>query len=61
MELNVEVNTPPSMWSRNLLAMSHKANHETEKAKADFQKILELSPKDDFARKQLEELNAPKQ
>ena len=61
MELNVEVNTPPSMWSYNLLAMAHKANHETEKAKADFQKILELNPQDAFAKKQLEELNSGKQ
>jgi tetratricopeptide (TPR) repeat protein len=60
MELNVEVNTPPSLWSYNLLAMSHKANNETEKARADFQKILELNPKDDFAKKQLEELTANK-
>ncbi|HEY6307779.1 MAG TPA: c-type cytochrome [Candidatus Angelobacter sp.] len=60
MELNVEVNTPPSMWSYNLLGMAHKANQETEKAKADFQKILELNPKDEFAKKQLEELNTNK-
>jgi hypothetical protein len=60
MELNVEVNTPPSLWSYNLLAMAHKANNQTEKAKADFQKILELNPKDDFARKQLDQLNATK-
>ncbi|HLW53719.1 MAG TPA: c-type cytochrome [Candidatus Angelobacter sp.] len=58
MELNVEVNTPPSMWSYNLLAMAHKANNQTEKAKADFRKILELNPKDGFARKQLDELNS---
>lgn len=58
MELNVEVNAPPSMWSYNLLAMSHAANNETEKAKADFQKILELKPDDAFARKQLEQLNS---
>jgi tetratricopeptide (TPR) repeat protein len=61
MELNAEVNTPPSMWTRNLLAMAHAANKETEKAKADFQKILELDPKNEFAKKQLEELNGAKQ
>jgi tetratricopeptide (TPR) repeat protein len=60
MELNVEVNTPPSMWTYNLLAMSHAANKETEKAKADFQRILELDPQNEFARKQLEELNGAK-
>ena len=60
MELNVEVNTP-SRWSYNLLAMSHVANKETEKAKVDYQKILELNPQDAWARKQLEELNRSKQ
>jgi tetratricopeptide (TPR) repeat protein len=60
MELNVEVNTPPAMWSYNLLAMAHAANKETEKAKADFQKILELDPNNAFAKKQLEELNSAK-
>lgn len=61
MELNVEVNTPPSLWSYNLLAMAHKANKESEKAKADYQKILELNPQDAWAKKQLEELNRSKQ
>jgi len=60
MELNVEVNTPPSGWAYNLLAMSHVANKEVEKAKADYQKILELSPQDEWAKKQLEQLNGSK-
>jgi tetratricopeptide (TPR) repeat protein len=57
MELNVEVNAPPSLWSYNLLAMSHRANKEIEKAKTDYQKILELNPQDEFAKKQLAELS----
>jgi Photosynthetic reaction centre cytochrome C subunit len=57
MEMNVEVNAPPSMWTRNLLAMSHSANKETEKAKADFQKILDIDPENAFAKQQLEKLN----
>ena len=61
MELNVEVNSPPSLWSYNLLAMAHAANKETDKAKADYQKILELNPQDAFAKKQLEELSRGKQ
>jgi tetratricopeptide (TPR) repeat protein len=61
MELNVEVNSPPSLWSYNLLAMAHMANKETEKAKADYQKILELNPQDAWAKKKLEELNSGKQ
>jgi hypothetical protein len=60
MELNVEVNTPPSGWAYNLLAMSHVANKEVEKAKADYQKILELNPQDEWAKKQLEQLNGTK-
>jgi hypothetical protein len=60
MELNVEVNTPPSLWSYNLLAMSHAANQEIDKAKADYTKILELNPQDPFAKKQLEQLNSGK-
>jgi hypothetical protein len=60
MELNVEVNTPPSLWSYNLLAMSHAANHETDKARADYTRILELNPQDPFAKKQLEQLNSGK-
>ena len=60
MELNVEVNSPPSMWTYNLLAMSHAANKETEKAKADFKKILELDPNNKFAKQQLEQLNSAK-
>jgi hypothetical protein len=58
MELNVEVNTPPSLWSYNLLAMSHTANQEKEKAKADYRKILELNPQDAFAKKQLDQLSS---
>lgn len=61
MELNVEVNTPPSGWSYSLLAMSHVANKDTEKAKTDFQKILERNPQDEWAKKQLEQLNQAKE
>jgi tetratricopeptide (TPR) repeat protein len=60
MELNVEVNTPPSGWAYSLLAMSHAANKEVEKAKVDYQKILELNPQDEWAKKQLEQLNGGK-
>jgi photosynthetic reaction center cytochrome c subunit len=60
MELNVEFNTPPTGWAMSLLAMSHQTNKETEKAKADFAKILEKNPQDKWARQQLDQLNAPK-
>jgi tetratricopeptide (TPR) repeat protein len=60
MELNVEVNTPPTGWAYNLLAMSHVANKQVEKARTDYQKILELNPQDEWAKKQLEQLNGSK-
>ena len=57
MEMNVEFNNPPGPWTSSVLAMSHKANGDTEKAKADFQKILEIQPDNKWAKDQLEELN----
>ena len=60
MELNTEFNTPPSGWAMSLLAMSHMANKETDKAKADFTKILEKNPHDKWARQQLEQLSSAK-
>jgi tetratricopeptide (TPR) repeat protein len=61
MELNLEVNSPPSGWAYNDLATAHCANGETEKAKADYKKILELNPQDSWAREQLEQLEKSKQ
>jgi len=59
MELNAEVN-PLTTWGRSLIAMSHQANGETEKAIADFQKIVALNPNDSWAKKQLEDLKNAK-
>ena len=55
-ELNVEVNTPPSLWALHLLGMAHVANKENKKAIADYKKILEQNPQDQFAKKQLDTL-----
>jgi len=59
MELNAEVNKI-SGWGYSVMAMSHRANGDTEKAKADFQKILELQPQNGWAKQQLEELQKNK-
>ena len=59
MELNAE-NTTTTRWGKNLLAMAHKANGETDKAIADFQKIVEANPNDAWAKGQLEELKGGK-
>jgi tetratricopeptide (TPR) repeat protein len=60
MELNVEVNTPPSLWALHLSGQAHIANHENEKAIEDYKKILEENPKDEFAKKQLNFLQGNK-
>ncbi len=61
MELNVEVNTPPSVWAYNELANAYIANNELQKAKAIYGKLLELNPQDQWAKKKFEELNGAKQ
>jgi len=36
--------------------MAHVANKDADKAKADFQRILDKNPQNSWAKKQLEEL-----
>lgn len=57
-ELNLQVNTPPSTWALHLAGQAHILNNEPEKAKADYEKILQVNPQDTFAKKQLDALNA---
>ena len=59
LELDAEMN-PESAWGRYLLGVAHNATGEKEKARADFQKALELNPKNAMAKKRLEELDKPK-
>lgn len=61
MELNSEVNSPLTRWGYGCLAMAHQANKENQKAELDFEKILELDPKDEWAASQLKALRAPRQ
>ena len=61
MELNVETNSSPSGWTMNLLAMAHQAAGETDKAIADFQKIVQTNPQNEWAKQQLETLTKKKQ
>jgi len=58
MELNAEVNNPLTRWGYGVLAMSHQANQESQKAELDFEKILALDPKDEWAAGQLKSLRA---
>lgn len=56
LELDAELN-PQSDWGRYLLGVAHATGGEKEKARADFQKVLELNPKNAMAKKRLEDLD----
>lgn len=59
MDLNAEMTTL-SRWGYALLAMSHRANGDIEKAKDDFRRLLEVDPKSTWAKQQLDELQKRK-
>lgn len=59
-ELNFDSNHPDSVWSYHILAMAHQANGQIEKAIADYRKVLELHPDDDWAKEQIASLTKPK-
>jgi len=60
MEMHFAANNPTSVWSYHVLAMSHQANGEIEKAKADYSKVFELHPDDSWAKQQLDALSSRK-
>ena len=60
MEMSFDSNHPDSVWSYHMLAMTHEVNGQTEKAIADYRKVLELHPDDDWAKQQITSLSKPK-
>ncbi len=60
MELNFAESHPDSVWSYHMLAMAHQANGQTDKAIADYRKVLALHPDDKWAKEQIDSLTAPK-
>jgi tetratricopeptide (TPR) repeat protein len=58
LELDAELN-PQSDWGRYLLGIAHATGGEKEKARADFQRVLELNPKNSMAKKHLDDLDKP--
>jgi hypothetical protein len=58
MEMNFAANNPQSIWAFHVLAMSHQANGEKDKALADFRKVVELHPEDTWAKQQIEALSS---
>jgi tetratricopeptide (TPR) repeat protein len=59
-ELNFSANHSDSVWSYHMLAMAHEANGQTDKAIADYRKVLELHPDDKWAKEQIDSLSKPK-
>jgi len=59
-ELNFSANHPDSMWSYHMLAQTHEANGQVDKAIADYRKVLELHPDDQWARQQIDSLSKTK-
>jgi tetratricopeptide (TPR) repeat protein len=60
MELSFAENHPDSVWSYHMLAMAHQANGQTDKAIADYRRVLALHPDDKWAKEQIDSLTAPK-
>jgi tetratricopeptide (TPR) repeat protein len=60
MEMNFDSNHPDSLWSYHMLAMAHEVNGQIEKALADYRKVLELHPDDDWAKQQIISLSKAK-
>jgi tetratricopeptide (TPR) repeat protein len=60
MEMSFDSNHPDSVWSYHMLAQAHLANGLTEKAIADYRKVLEVHPDDDWAKEQIQTLSKPK-
>ena len=60
MELSFDANHPDSVWSYHMLAMAHQANGQTDKALADFRKVVELHPDDSWAKQQIAALSEKK-
>jgi len=56
MELNFSANHPDSVWSYHMLAMTHQANGQIDKAIADYRKVLEMHPDDMWAKQQIDSL-----
>jgi Tfp pilus assembly protein PilF len=60
MDLSFAENHPDSVWSYHLLAMTHQANGQIDRAIADYRKVLELHPEDTWAKQQIEALSKSK-
>jgi tetratricopeptide (TPR) repeat protein len=57
MEMSFAANHPDTVWSYHMLAMAHQANGQDAEALADFRKVFELHPDDDWAKQQIEALS----
>ena len=60
MNLNFAENHPDSAWSYHMLAQTHEANGQIDKAIADYRRVLELHPDDRWAKQQIDSLSKTK-
>src|SRR5215470_11551400 len=60
MELSFEANHLDTVWSYHMLAVAHQANGQADRAIADYRKVVELHPDDDWAKKQIAVLSEKK-
>lgn len=60
LEMSFDSNHPDSVWSYHMLAMAHQVNGQIDKAIADYRKVLELHPDDDWAKDQIQSLSKQK-
>lgn len=60
MELSFAENHPDSLWSYHMLAFAHQANGQIDQAIADYRKVLEVHPEDQWAQQQIAVLSKPK-
>ena len=58
-ELNFAENKPNDVWSYHLLAMAHESSGDKARALADYRRVAELHPDDEWAKQKIQALLKP--
>lgn len=63
MEMNIaenpKLNEKNAGWTYSVMAMAHTRTGDTDKAKADLQRVLQINPNNTWAKDELEKLSQP--
>ena len=63
MEMNIaenpKLNEKNAGWTYSVMAMAHTQAGDTDKAKADLQRVLQINPNNTGAKDELEKLSQP--